>query len=211
MLRMMFLMIGLLPAMVIASPSDAVGTGESLLRDHLSEVRTLRASFTQTVMDSDRQLLQEASGTLAVHRPGKFRWDYREPSAQVIVADGERVWMYDEELGQVTVRPLSATLGTTPAMLLSGADELGDGTIMHELGEVDGVVWVGIAPELDDTDFESVRIGFIDGQLAVMELVDAFGQTTRIDFEDVEVNVTIEAGAFEFTPPPGADVIGADG
>ncbi|MFN2301304.1 MAG: outer membrane lipoprotein chaperone LolA [Gammaproteobacteria bacterium] len=173
----------------------------------LTEVQTLRADFTQSVVDADGETLQQVSGTLAVRKPGRFRWDYREPFVQVIVADGEDLWMYDEELAQVTVRPLDSTLALTPAMLLSGSGDLRAHSDVITLDDASGLAWVGLVPHQSDTEFEAVRIGFRGDELAVMELVDGFGQTTRIEFTRVARNVEIDDGVFRFVPPPGADVI----
>jgi outer membrane lipoprotein carrier protein len=192
-----------------AAPTGA-GEGAGYLNTFLDRVQSLRADFTQTVTDSQGIELQQVTGTLAVRRPGRFRWDYREPSRQVIVADGEQVWMYDEELAQVTVRPLDRTLASTPAMLLSGGRALHEHADIKELGEQDGLVWVQVVPHVQDSDFEAVRIGFDDGQLAAMELVDSFGQTTRMTFTNLVRNPRIDDAVFTFDAPAGVDVIGAD-
>lgn len=202
-----------------AAPTSAAPTGSSessaegavYLNAFLDQVQSLRADFTQTVTDAQGIELQQVSGTLAVRRPGRFRWDYREPSRQVIVADGERVWMYDEELAQVTVRTLDNTLASTPAMLLSGGRALHEHASIAELGERDGLVWVQVVPHVQDSDFEAVRIGFDGGHLAAMELVDTFGQTTRMAFANLVRNPRIDDAVFHFEAPAGVDVIGADG
>ncbi len=191
--------------------AHAAGPGETLLQAYLQRIETLRADFEQTLFDADREVLQQSRGTFALRRPGRFRWDYAAPAVQVIVADGERIWMYDAELEQVTVRPLDATLASTPAMLLSGRSALGDDYRIRELGEAGGLIWVGLLPSARETEFESVRLGFDGLDLAVMELADQFGQTTRIEFSDLVRNPAIDDSVFRFEPPPGNDVIGADG
>ena len=193
-----------------AAPTMASGaqSGTDHLNEFLDKVQTLRADFTQTVSDSQGVELQQVEGTLAVKRPGRFRWNYTAPSKQVIVADGERIWMYDEELAQVSVRALDRTLASTPAMLLSGGRALHEHADIRELGERDGLVWVEVVPRIKDSDFEAVRIGFDDGDLAAMELVDAFGQTTRMAFSALVRNPAIDDSVFTFDPPPGVDVIG---
>ena len=191
-------------APTIASEAQA---GSGYLNAFLDEVRTLRADFTQTVTDAQGLELQQVEGTLAVKRPNRFRWDYRD---QVIVADGERIWMYDEELAQVTVRALDQTLASTPAMLLSGGRALSEHADIKELGTRDGLVWVGVVPHVQDSDFEAVRIGFDRGRLAAMELVDSFGQTTRMRFTALVRNPAIDDEVFTFEPPEGVDVIGGD-
>ena len=195
-----------------AAPTMASGaqSGTDHLNEFLDKVQTLRADFTQTVTDARGVELQQVEGTLAVKRPGRFRWNYTAPSKQVIVADGERIWMYDEELAQVSVRALDRTLASTPAMLLSGGRALHEHADVRELGERDGLVWVEVVPRIKDSDFEAVRIGFDDGDLAAMELVDAFGQTTRMAFSALVRNPAIDDSVFTFDPPPGVDVIGAE-
>lgn len=196
----------------LLSPASVVAdTGAERLAEFLRTVTTLQADFTQTVADNEGFVLQEAAGTLVVHRPGRFRWDYAMPAAQVVVADGERVWMYDPDLAQVTVRPMDATLASTPAMLLSGDGVLDDEIRLQELGETDGIVWVGVSPNANDAEFESARIGFRGTLPAVIELVDPFGQRTRIEFNRMRVDEPVDATLFLFDPPPGVDVIGADG
>lgn len=191
-----------------AAPTAAYAAGgEAALDRFLAEVETFRADFTQTVVDAEGRTLQEVRGTLAVRKPGRFRWDYREPYEQVIVADGREIWMYDAELGQVTVRPLDSTLASTPAMLLSGSGDLREHSGIEDLGESGGLAWIALLPRVRDTEFEAVRIGFLGVELAIMELVDGFGQTTRIAFTRVARNVEIDDGVFRFVPPPGADVI----
>lgn len=199
-----------LAVLLHAAPATAQ-TGAERLTEFLRTVTTLQAEFSQTVADQDGIILQEAAGTLVVHRPGKFRWDYTAPAAQVVVGDGDRVWMYDAELAQVTVRPMDTTLASTPAMLLSGDGVLDEDIRLAELGEVNGIVWVGVMPELDDTEFESARIGFRGTLPAVIELIDPFGQRTRIEFEAIRVDEPVDETLFRFDPPPGVDVIGADG
>lgn len=181
------------------------GAGERMLQVFLDDVNTLRADFVQTLMNADREILQETHGTLAVSRPGRFRWDYDE---QTIVADGQYLWLYDAGLEQVTQRALDQTLASTPAMLLSGDGEYAGDFTVEELGALGDVTWIHLDPGLQDTEFEAVHIGFSDGQLAVMELVDTFGQTTRIEFSDLEVNPDLDEALFEFIPPAGVDVIG---
>ena len=201
-------------AIATLSVAPAMASGAQGGADHLNEfldqVQTLRADFTQTVTDARGVELQQVEGTLAVKRPGRFRWNYTAPSKQVIVADGERIWMYDEELAQVSVRALDRTLASTPAMLLSGGRALHEHADVRELGERDGLVWVEVVPRIKDSDFEAVRIGFDDGDLAAMELVDAFGQTTRMAFSALVRNPAIDDSVFTFDPPPGVDVIGAE-
>ena len=184
----------------------AQSAAPTVLDRFLDEVTSLRADFVQTVTDSQGYELQRTDGTLAVKRPGRFRWNY---DGQTIVADGERIWLYDEELAQVTVRPLDSTLSSTPAMLLSGGESLHEHADVRELGtDDDGITWFAIEPRVQDTDFESVRIAFEGRDLVAMQLVDSFGQTTRMEFRNLVRNPAIDESVFRFDPPKGVDVIG---
>lgn len=185
--------------------------GEARVRGFLEEVLTLRADFTQSLFDSELELVQESHGTLLIKRPGRFRWDYVNPYEQLILADGERVWMYDSDLEQATVRELDATLASTPAMLLSGAGDITEGYRFGESYERDGVTWVELAPRQQDTDFQAVRIGFGTDNIRYMELRDTLDQITRIEFSAVKRNPELADTQFVFVPPPGTDVIGATG
>lgn len=170
--------------------------------------RSGRAEFTQTVTAKSGRQPQRASGTMAFQRPGKFRWTYAQPYQQLIIGDGEKLWIYDKDLNQVTVRKLGDALGSSPAALLAGDDALEKNFQLSEGGSRGGIEWVEATPKSADTSFERVRIGFADGKLRAMELIDTFGQTTILEFTAVERNPRLEAGLFSFTPPKGADVVG---
>lgn len=186
----------------------AEADGVARLKSFLSDVHSLKAEFTQTVLDAQLNTDELSSGTLLLQRPGKFRWDYTEPYEQVIVADGRNLWIYDKALAQVTVKPQDKTLASSPAMLLSGEGSLEESFTLENLGRQGEWTWVKLVPKVQDTDFESVRIAFDETSVVLMELKDRLGQTTRIQFENVEVNPDVPAGSFEFTPPEEADVIG---
>jgi outer membrane lipoprotein carrier protein len=161
--------------------------------------------------DRSGRAIDEASGVLAIKRPNRFRWDYREPYEQVIVADGSRVWLYDSDLEQVTVRKLDDTLSATPAMLLSGEGNLEDNFTVTETVTDGPIQWVQMEPKRNDTDFKSVRLGFEGTTLRHMHLADKLGQTTRLEFTNVERNPVLDPSRFTFKVPPGADVIGDPG
>lgn len=186
----------------------ATPTAAERLHAFLRDVKTLRAEFTQTVLDANLATVQESSGTLVIQRPGRFRWEYVSPFAQTIIADGERIWIYDAELAQVTVKKLDETLASTPAMLLGGASALGERFEVTDLGISGALSWVELVPRVKETDFVKVRLGFGTRELETMELTDTLGQTTRIQFRSLERNIKVDSMLFRFTPPPGADVIG---
>ena len=181
------------------------------MQTFLSSVHSLKADFTQVVLDANLQIIKQSSGTLILKRPNRFRWDYAAPNREIIDADGTRVWMYDVELQQVTVKPLTGTLAASPAVLLAGSNDVQQNFIVKNLGTEKGLGWVGVTPKIKDTDFDSVKLGFRSNLVVVMELKDALGNLTRITFSHVQVNPALPDSLFRFTPPPGADVIGDAG
>jgi len=151
---------------------------------------------------------QRARGEVWIQRPGSFRWRYDAPHKRLIVSDGKTVKLYDVDLSQITVRPVSKALTSTPAMLLAGGTALDKRFHIKDLGKVGKTRWVELKPKTQDTDFKSVRLGFRSGHLAVMELHDTFDETTRIRFRDVRVNQPIKASRFRLKAPPGVEVVG---
>lgn len=197
--------------LIIIAPIGASGNPESgvdNLRRFFKEVNTFSARFSQVVLDERLSPIQESSGTLWIERPNKFRWDYEKPYKQRIVADGERLWVYDAGLEQVSVRPLTGGLGDTPAMLLAGRGRLEDNFTIKPLSAQNGTEWVQLSPRRKDSGYEDIRIGFAQGKLRVLEMVDGFGQVTRVTFQSPRENPRIEPNRFSFTPPEGVDVVG---
>lgn len=195
----------------IAVPTSYAGdleAGRKRVESYLGGLQSLQAKFHQVLTDRSGRAIDEASGVLAIRRPNRFRWDYREPYEQVIVADGSRIWLYDTDLEQVTVRKLDDTLSATPAMLLSGAGDLDENFAVTSVDSDAGIEWVEMEPKRGDTDFKSVRLGFEGDTLRHMQLADKLGQTTRLTFTDVERNPVLDPSRFTFTVPPGVDVIG---
>lgn len=197
-----------LSAVHAADSAKDVQAGRQRVEAFLNGLQGLEAEFEQILTDRNGQVIDQARGTLAILRPNRFRWDYREPYEQVIVADGSRVWLYDSDLEQVTVRKLDETLSATPAMLLSGEGNLEDNFTVTRVEQEDGIQWVRMEPKRSDTDFKWVRLGFEDSTLKFMQLADKLGQTTRLEFSQIERNPPLDPSRFTFTVPPGADVIG---
>jgi chaperone LolA len=198
-------------ACLLAPAAFAQGTGDAVARvdAYLASLKTLSADFAQVVRNRDGQVVDRASGTLSLSRPDRFRWDYRQPYLQTIVADGERLWLYDSDLEQVTVRALEAGLGSTPAMLLSGSGKVGDAFTALALEREGDWTWARLRPKQEGSDFDHVGLAFdARGELAAMELRDKLGQATVIEFGNVRRNPALDAALFRFEPPPGADVIG---
>lgn len=197
-------------ALVALAPL-AQAQGIERLNAFLSGVQSARADFTQRLIDRTGKVTQESRGTLEFSRPGKFRWAYTKPYAQVIVGDGERVWIHDPDLNQVTVRKLDVALGSTPAALLAGNNEALKAFTLTDEGAKDGLAWVAAVPRGKESSFERIRIGFSAEGLAAMELSDALGQRTSLRFSGFTRNPRLDAASFRFTPPEGADVIGDRG
>lgn len=178
------------------------------LHAFLSDTKSARASFSQTVVDRGGKRVQQSSGSVALSRPGKFRWEYDKPYKQLIVGDGRRVWIYDEDLKQVTVKKMDAALGSTPAALLAGSNEIERAFTLIALPDSEGLEWLEATPKASDSAFASVRMGFDASGLARMELKDNFGHTTVIAFAKFERNAALPQELFTFKPPSGADIIG---
>jgi outer membrane lipoprotein carrier protein len=174
----------------------------------LSGTKSARGEFEQKVHDRSGRVTQESKGSFVFQRPGLFRWVYAKPIDQVIVGDGERVWIHDRDLNQVTVRKLSRALGSTPAALLAGSADVEKAFALSEVGAKDGLEWLEAKPKEAEAGFERVRMGFDANGIRAMELFDHFGQTTQLRFLNLARNPKVEASEFRFQPPKGADVLG---
>lgn len=193
--------IALLPLIAEAGAVDQ-------LHDFLKSTKTLKADFAQSVIAKNGRKPQQSSGVVAIARPGKLRWEIQKPFPQLVVGDGEKIWIHDPELQQVTVRKAGQAIGGSPAALLSGSNELEKNFTLKEAGEADGLAWVEATPKVSDSGFERVRLGFSGSDLRAMELLDSFGQTTLIHFTRLERNPVLPAATFKFVPPAGVDVVG---
>ena len=200
-------------AVVGAQPTDAEGDARRVatLDAFLSGVKSLTADFKQEIFAADQRLLETDTGKLSLSRPNRFRWTYAAPNEIVVVADGKKLWTYDVELAQVTVAPLDDTVGSSPAMLLSGDRGVRDGFDVVETATRDGLDWVKLAPKAGASDFTSVLIGFEGKSPRRLELVDGLNQTTRIALANVVLNPELADGVFQFEPPAGVSVLGGKG
>ncbi|MBL8317516.1 MAG: outer membrane lipoprotein chaperone LolA [Burkholderiaceae bacterium] len=180
--------------------------GVDALRAFARDVQSARAQFTQVVTSPDGVRKKQSSGRFEFARPDRFRFVYDKPFEQQIVADGQKVWLYDVDLNQVTVRPMAGALGTTPAALLAGAaiDKEFD---LKAQAASDGLQWAQAVPRSKEGSIQTIRVGFAGAQLAALEIVDTFGQRSQLRFTAVESNVRFADDAFRFSPPKGADVI----
>lgn len=198
--RFFMLFLLLAPCVASAATVDA-------LKSLLNQTTTAKGRFEQVVMDKNQKRLQQSSGTMEFSRPGRFRWEYNKPYEQTIVGDGSRLWIYDKDLNQVTVRKLDRALGASPAALLAGSNEIEKSYALKAAGSEGGLEWLEAVPRAQDTAFERIRLGLGKSGLEAMELKDQFGQTTVIRFSDVQRNLKLPPESFKFTPPKGADVI----
>ena len=189
--------------------ADAAADARAALRleSALAGLSGLRAEFRQTVTDAGGTRIETAEGQVSLARPGRFRWDYRQPQ-QLIVSDGKTVWLYDVDLAQVTIRPAADSLAGTPASLLSGEADVREAFLVSDGGSADGLAWSLLRPRDPDGDFTELRVGVADKALKRMRLLDKLGQTTELEFSGVERNPQFDPGTFRFAPPPGVDVVG---
>lgn len=194
----------------VAVEEEAATLAGAELQRLLDATRTLRARFSQQVHDASGRLLEEASGSVEIARPGRFRWAYERPYEQLVVTDGEQVWMYDADLEQVSISRIDQALAGSPAMLLGGG-RLADGFTVAEAWQREGLDWVVLVPREGDGDFRRIALGHDGALVRRMELVDALGQVTSVAFGDIEPGVTLGPERFAFVAPPGVDVIGPDG
>jgi len=176
------------------------------LRDFARDAKSGKANFTQTVTSPDGKRKKVSSGSFEFQRPNQFRFAYAKPFEQVIVADGHKVWIYDADLNQASSRKLGDALGATPAALLAGTNLERDFTL-KALSTEGGLDWVQAVAKQSESTLQSLKLGFKGKELAAMEIVDGFGQRSRLDFSAVQTNVAVSAERFQFKLPAGADLI----
>ena len=197
--------------LLVAGANVALASPATDVDKYLNGLATWSADFTQTIDDGHGKIMRSAAGKLYLQKPGKFRWDYSQPSEQLILADGKQIWFYDKDLQQANVRDVDATLSSTPAVLLSGGGSVSSQFDVSALPPEGGLEWYQLVPKHPETDFQLVRIGFDKGQLASMFLADKLNQVTQLTFTKPTRNAKFAADLFKFVPPPGVDVIGRGG
>jgi outer membrane lipoprotein carrier protein len=199
-------------APVSATPAAAAAASPAaVVEKYLSGLASWTADFEQTIDDGHGNVLRSAAGRLYLQRPGKFRWDYSQPSEQLVLADGKQIWFYDKDLAQANVRDMDTSLASTPASLLSGNGSVSTQFNVTALPQSAGLQWFQLVPKHADTDFQLVRIGFDKGELRSMFLADKLNQITQLTFSNSKRNLPLAPDLFSFTPPPGVDVIGRGG
>lgn len=191
---------------VLAAQAHAAAVDQ--LRSFLNDTASARGEFVQRVSArTGASTPAVSSGRFEFQRPGRFRWSYEKPYEQLIVADGQKLVLFDKDLNQVTIRKLQASLPSSPASILFGSNDFEREFEVSDAGARDGLEWIVAKPRSKDTSFERIEIGFRDGLPAAMRLADNFGQQTQLTFSKVERNPKLAPDAFRFTPPKGADVI----
>ena len=183
-------------------------SGIQRLNHFMESVETLETAFTQEVMSEKGETIQSSQGRFMLSRPGKFRWEYQQPTPQEIISDGKSLWIYDKELEQVTVKPLDEVLGASPAAILMQHRDLSKDYQIVEKPTREDLAWVLLTPLNKNGDFTQIFIGLNAKGVLAMDLRDQFGQTTKIRFQQSQFNTSINGENFEFTPPAGVDVIG---
>lgn len=186
--------------------SLAEDTPISRLKTLLHSSASLTADFKQVSLNKAGQPGPTSFGKFYLSRPGKFRWNYQKPYSQEIVSNGGKVWFYDADLEQVTIKKLDDSLGSTPALLLTGQVNVEEKFKLEDQGGEDGIDWIKLSPKDEESGFKYILIGLNAGQLGGMELSDNFGQMTRIYFSNIQINPALSDDLFNFVPPKGVDV-----
>lgn len=195
---------------VAPAATDEADENLQLLRAYLDDLGTLSAAFHQQVIGRDLEPVDDARGRVVLKKPGRFRWDYTEPYERVISADGERVWLYEADLEQVTIRRLDAGIGETPAALLTGTADVLD-HFDYRGSVADGEIhWLRLEPRSAESDFAGIELGFAAGELQRIFLTDRLGQKTQISLSDIEAGADVPDEFFHFEIPDGVDVIDED-
>ncbi|MFT7414112.1 MAG: outer membrane lipoprotein carrier protein [Methylophagaceae bacterium] len=197
--------------MLLSFSVSAADSASEKLNTFVKNVVTYKANFQQTVLDPQGNIMEQAEGEFVLERPGKFRWDYQEPFPQHIVADGQRIWFYDVDLEQVTVKSQQEALSDTPATLLSGNTLPLDKYLLTDIPSEDGMMWVELVPINVDSSFQMIALAFDQYGLRTMIMKDSFDQRTRLVFSQAQENPVLTKDTFVFTPKPGVDVIGDTG
>ncbi len=193
--------------LVAVCSKAAEDTDLNKLEQFLKGLETFQAAFEQTLLGEDGEVIEKSVGVVYIKRPGRFHWNYYEPYSQYLISDGKSLWVYDEDLEQVTVRDVTGTMENTPAAILGGDVDIDEHYVVideQDQGEID---WIELTPRNIESQYKTIRLGFRDDRLAEMHLFDSLGQQTEIAFLDSKHNPELEDGLFDFQPPAGVDVI----
>ncbi len=184
----------------------AENTAVQKLEAFIAQAKNLQAKFTQTSLDESGKAVHTSHGMFYLQQPGKFRWDYQQPYAQLIISKDGKVWFYDADLEQVIIKRIDQSIGDTPALLLSGSVNLNEKYTLSEKNQQGDISWVKLTPKSPQSSFKHIFVGLKKNVLYAMELSDNFGQLTQIIFSDITIPDTLESGLFDFVAPEGTDV-----
>jgi len=193
--------------LVLGCYAEALASGRDQFQAFVDTTHSARAVFTQSVVSKSGRKAQVSQGTFAFSRPGKFRWTYEKPYEQLMVGDGDRLWIFDKDLNQVSVKKLGLAIGSSPAALLAADAAAEKHFVIVDAGSSEGMELIEATPRSQDGGFERVRLGFRNNLPQLMEVHDNFGQVTTLRFERFERNPALAPGLFRFVPPKGADVV----
>ena len=193
-------------SLLVVSSSLWANDAENVLQQFFKNLKTFSSDFEQVIENSQLSSVEKSGGKLWISRPGKFRWNYTKPYVQEIVSDGNKIWMYDADLEQVTVKAVNSTLGNTPAVLLSDEKPLDETFQIRSHGETAGLSWVELLPKDSEAGFTAIKLGFKKKTLSEMLLTDNLGQTTQLRFDSISRNPPIDSALFDFIAPEGADI-----
>jgi outer membrane lipoprotein carrier protein len=196
---------------LLAFSSQAAAGALDQFKTFVASTQSARGDFSQRLVKADAKgtgakVSNASTGTFVFARPGKFIWTYEKPYAQLLQADGEKLYIYDKDLNQVTVRKLGNALGSSPAAILFGSNDLEKNFTLKDIGTKEGLEWLEATPKARDTTFDKIGIGFRNGLPEAMELRDSFGQVSLLSFSHLEKNPALGDTRFRFVPPKGADV-----
>jgi outer membrane lipoprotein carrier protein len=203
------LLVALALLVLPVAPAWAAGPGE-VLKDYLKGLNTLSSDFEQVTFNADHSAMAESSGVFYIKRPGKFRWEYKKPGEQIIVADGKRVYVYDVELEQVSHQDQAKALAGTPALLLAEGGPIDREFRVKDLPSADGMTWVELTPKAEDTEVQEIRIGFEGKDLRSLVMEDSFGQVTRLLFSGTKRNTDLPEDLFHLKPNKATDILQFD-
>lgn len=197
----------IISALAIFLSTTVHAAGLERMKEYFQNIQSVQANFHQVVTDKQGHKTQEVTGSMRLQKPNKFRWDYNKPYVQQIVGDGEKIWLFDPELNQVTVRSFSKAASSSPAALLAGGKDIERSFAIKDTSRKGNLEWVMAIPKVRETGFERLFLGFKGDELMEMELHDSFGNRTAIEFSDVQRNPKLPADSFKFVPPLDADVL----
>lgn len=193
---------------IVITTTAQAGQGAMWLAEFFSKVKTFKAQFSQIVIDDNGNEIQNSSGIVYLERPNQFRWDYQKPYEQIIVGDGEKIWIYEPDLDQVTVKHQGAAIDNTPAQMLASDVPIEKNFLINDLGMNGKEAWVELIPKQEEATFLLIKLAFQEGELSKMLLGDSLGNQTELIFTQVQSNSKLEKNIFVFTPPNDVDVFG---